>query len=257
MGTTRRDFVKTVGGGFSALALPAGAPMRSPGQTVPPAALAFDAYGTLFDVFSVITLAEALFPGRGSMLAQLWRAKQLRYSLLRSLMGRHRNFWQLTEDGLVYAAASLGLDLTPERRRRLMDAYLALDAFPDVRPGLETLKQRGIRLAILSNGEPTMLRAAAANAGIAPLLDAIISVEEVGVFKPSPRVYALASTHLSVAQDAVGFVSSNSWDIAGAGSAGLTTFWIQRAAGEPPEELGFPAGHIVAAITDLPALVRG
>ena len=180
------------------------------------------------------------------MLAQLWRAKQLQYSLLRSLMGRHRNFWQLTEDGLVYAAASLGLDLTPERRRRLMDAYLALDAFPDVRPGLETLKQRGIRLAILSNGEPTMLRAAAANAGIAPLLDAIISVEEVGVFKPSPRVYALASTHLSVAQDAVGFVSSNSWDIAGAGSAGLTTFWIQRTAGEPPEELGFPADQIVS-----------
>ena len=256
MATTRRDFVKTVGGGFSALAMPAGASTQGATQTRTLAALAFDAYGTLFDVFSVTTLAESLFPGRGAALAQLWRAKQLQYSLLRSLMGRHRDFWQLTEDGLAYAAASLGLELTPDRRRRLMDAYLTLDAFPDVRPGLEALRQRGIRLAILSNGEPAMLRAAATSAGIAALLDTIISVEEVGIFKPSPRVYALASSRMSVADGAVGFVSSNSWDIAGARSAGLTTFWIQRAATEPEEELGLPAHQIVAAITDLPALVR-
>jgi 2-haloacid dehalogenase len=220
-------------------------------------AFAFDAYGTLFDVFSVGALCEQFFPNHGTMLAQLWRAKQLQYSLLRSLMGRHRNFWQLTEDGLVYASNSLGLELTPDRQQRLMDAYLTLDTFPDVRPGLEILKRQGVRLAILSNGEPHMLRATAQHAGILPLLDEIISAEEVGTFKPSPLVYNLASGRMSVPAGDIGFVSSNSWDIAGAGSAGLTTFWVQRAGGEAPEALGFPANYVVRAITDLPALVRG
>jgi len=122
-------------------------------------AVAFDAYGTLFDVLSVTALGEELFPGKGDALAQLWRLKQLQYSMLRSLMGRHRDFWRLTEDGLVYAAKSLGLDLTPDKRARLLEAYLTLAAFPDVKSGLETLKRRGLRLAILSNGEPKMLEA--------------------------------------------------------------------------------------------------
>ena len=219
-------------------------------------AFAFDAYGTLFDVFSVSALCEQLFPDHGTMLAQLWRAKQLQYSLLRSLMGRHRNFWQLTEDALGYACSSLGLELTPDRQRRLMDAYLTLDTFPDVRSGLEVLKQQGVHLTILSNGEPNMLRAAAQHAGILPLLDEIISAEEVGIFKPSPLVYNLASVRMSLPASDIGFVSSNSWDIAGAGSAGLTTFWVQRAGTEAPEELGFPVNYVVRAITDLPALVR-
>ena len=219
-------------------------------------AFAFDAYGTLFDVFSVGALCEQLFPHHGAVLAQLWRAKQLQYSLLRSLMGRHRNFWQLTEDSLVYASNSLGLELTPDGRRRLMDAYLALDTFSDVGPGLEALKQQGVRLAILSNGEPNMLRGAAQHAGILPLLDEIISAEEVGTFKPSPLVYNLASARMSVPAGDISFVSSNSWDIAGAGSAGLTTFWVQRTATETSDELGFPANHVVRAITDLPAMVR-
>ena len=155
-------------------------------------AIAFDAYGTLFDVFSVTALGEELFPGKGDALAQLWRLKQLQYSMLRSLMGRHRDFWRVTEDALVYAARSLGLDLTPDRRARLFEAYLALAAFPDVKPGLAALRARGLRLAILSNGEPKMLEAAARSAGIVDLLDDIVSVEEVKIFKPSPRVYHLA-----------------------------------------------------------------
>ncbi|MBI4887325.1 MAG: haloacid dehalogenase type II [Acidobacteria bacterium] len=225
-------------------------------QTSPPlTALGFDAYGTLFDVFSIAALCEEYFPGRGAALAQLWRAKQLHYSLLRSLMERHRDFWRVTEDGLVYAARSLGLDLTPGCRSRLLDAYRTLEAFPDVRPGLEALKAQGVRLAILSNGEPAMLQSAVVSAGLAPLFDAIVSVEDVGVFKPSPRVYALLPKQLATDPSRVGFVSSNSWDIAGAGSAGLTTFWIQRGAAEPPEEIGFPATHIVHAIPDLPALL--
>ena len=122
-------------------------------------ALVFDAYGTLFDVYSIASLCEQLFPGNGNALAMMWRAKQLQYSLLRSLMYRYKDFWQLTEDGLVYSARSLKLDLTSERRTRLMDAYLTLEAFPDVKEGLQALKALGVRLAILSNGEPKMLAA--------------------------------------------------------------------------------------------------
>ena len=162
-------------------------------------ALVFDAYGTLFDVFSVTALCEQLFPGNGTALAQLWRAKQLQYSLLRSLMGRYKDFWQLTEDGLLYASKSLKLDLTASKQRQLMDAYLSLTVFPDVSPGLAGLKKLGLRLAMLSNGEPKMLDAAARNAGIATLLDATISADELKIFKPSPRVYRLARTRLKVA----------------------------------------------------------
>ncbi len=218
-------------------------------------AFAFDAYGTIFDVFSVTALCEQLFPGRGNALAQLWRVKQLQYSLLRSLMGRHRDFWKLTEDGLVYAAKSLQLDVTPETRKRLMEAYLSLAVFPDVMPGLVALKNKGLHLAILSNGEPKMLEAAVKNGGLSSLLDGIFSVEEVGIYKPSPQVYNLGPGRMKVSHAELGFVSSNSWDINGAASAGLATFWILRSQGEPPEELGFTADHIVKTITDLAAMV--
>jgi 2-haloacid dehalogenase len=217
--------------------------------------IAFDAYGTLFDVFSVTSLCETLFPGHGTAIAQQWRAKQLQYTLLRSLMARHKDFWELTDDALVYVTKSLKLDLSTDKRRQLMDAYLRLTAFPDVKPGLEALKKRGLRLAIMSNGEPKMLEAAAATAGIDHLLDDIISVEDVGIYKPSPRVYALIAPRLKVGTNEVGFVSSNSWDVNGAGAAGIFTFWIQRSAAEPQEELGFPARHVVSAITDLDALI--
>jgi len=220
-------------------------------------AFAFDAYGTLFDVFSVTQLCEQLFPGRGNAVAQVWRAKQLHYSLLRSLMGRHRDFWGLTEDGLVFATKSLNLDLTPDKRKRLMDSYLSLASFPDVKPGLEALKRLGLPVAILSNGEPRMLEAAAKSAGIAHLLDRIISVEEVKIFKVSPRVYNLAAEHFKITNAQVGFISANSWDINGAASAGVTTFWIQRSAAETPEELGFGADQVVRGITDLAPLLRG
>jgi 2-haloacid dehalogenase len=170
-------------------------------------------------------------------------------------MDRYRDFWQLTEDGLVYACTSLGLELNADDRARLLEAYLTLAAFPDVRPGLEALRKLGLRLAILSNGEPKMLEAAVHSAGIGSLLDRIISVEEVKIFKPSPRVYGLAPERLGVRSAELGFVSSNSWDVAGAVSAGLRALWIQRSAAEPPEELGFRAERVVRAITDLPPLL--
>jgi 2-haloacid dehalogenase len=207
-------------------------------------------------VFSVTSLCEEMFPGQGTALAALWRSKQLQYTLLRSMMDRYKDFWQITQDGLVYAAHALGLQLDVDKRTRLMDAYLTLAAFPDVKPGLQQLQAMGLRLAVLSNGEPKMLRSAACSAGIADLLDAVVSVDELKVFKPSPRVYELVSAHLNTPKSGIGFVSSNSWDANGAGSAGFTTFWIQRAAAEPAEELGYPPAHVVHLLTDLPALVR-
>jgi 2-haloacid dehalogenase len=227
--------------------------------STPPAkltAIAFDAYGTLFDVFSVTSLCEALFPGRGSALAHLWRAKQLQYSLLRSLMGKFRDFWQLTGEGLVYAARSLELELTDVKREALMDGYLRLASFPDVRPGLEALKAKGLQLAILSNGAPAMLQAAVDDAGLGQWLDEIISVNDIEVFKPSPLVYRLIGQRLEVPANQIGFVSSNSWDVHGAGAAGLYTFWIQRSPGEPQEELGFPARQVVRSLTELEPLIR-
>jgi len=257
----RRQFIKTLAataacGVVSRRASAMQTSTTNPGSRIPVKALVFDAYGTLFDVFSITSLCEAVFPGSGMSLAVTWRAKQLQYSLLRSAMGRYKDFWRVTQDGLVYAARSLKLDLTDDQRARLMNAYLTLASFPDVKPGLQQLKAQGLKLAILSNGEPKMLQSAAKSAGITDLLDAIISVDEVKVFKPSPRVYELAPSHLKIAKSDIGFVSSNNWDVNGGGSAGLTTFWIQRAAAEPPEELDYPATRVVHAITDLPALVR-
>ncbi|HSB34106.1 MAG TPA: haloacid dehalogenase type II [Nitrospirota bacterium] len=217
--------------------------------------LAFDAYGTIFDVFSVTALCEELFPGKGSALARLWRLKQLQYSLLRSLMGRHRDFWNLTEDGLVYASKSLHLDLTSPKRKQLMDAFLHLALFPDVMPGLTALKKKGLLLSILSNGDPKMLGAVVENGGISGLFDTIISAKEAGIYKPSPRVYMLGPERMKVGSDQLGFVSSNSWDISGAASAGLPTFWIQRSEIEPPEELGFSAHHTVKSVSELAQII--
>ncbi|HXD20703.1 MAG TPA: haloacid dehalogenase type II [Vicinamibacterales bacterium] len=216
-------------------------------------ALVFDAYGTLFDVLSVTSLCELLFPGSGTALAVMWRSKQLQYSLLRSMMDRYADFWQVTQDALVYSTRALQLDLTAEKRVQLMDAYRTLHAFPDVKPGLAQLKSKGLSLAILSNGAPPMLASATRSAGIDGLLDAVISVDDIKVFKPSPRVYALAPARLGVPPGEIGFVSSNGWDVAGAASAGLTAFWIQRAAAEPADELGYQAARVVHAITDLVA----
>jgi 2-haloacid dehalogenase len=260
MPSNRRMFMKLAGAATAVAATawaatPAGA--QTSGQFKAIKALAFDAYGTLFDVFSVTALCEQLFPGNGNQLAQIWRFKQLQYSLMRSLMGRHRDFWGLTEDGLVWASKNLQLDLTADKKKQLMEAYLSLAAFPDVKPGLEALKNQGVKLAILSNGEPKMLEAAAKSAGIRDLLDEIISVEEVKIFKVSPRVYNLAPERLKVTNPELGFVSANNWDAVAAASTGLRTFWIQRSTAEVPEELGFQVDTTVKAITDLAPLLRG
>jgi 2-haloacid dehalogenase len=171
------------------------------------------------------------------------------------MMHRYKDFRQLTDDALSHAGKRLKLDLTDATRERLMDAYCTLAPFPDVKPGLEALTKHGVRLAILSNGEPNMLNRAIVSAGLAGLLDGIISVDELRVYKPDPRVYRLIAKTLKITPNRIGFVSSNSWDVSGAGSAGLCTFWLQRSADEPEEELGYPARHTVSAVTDLEVFV--
>jgi len=214
--------------------------------------LAFDAYGTLFDVHSVISTCNDLFPDKGPALSQLWRAKQLEYTWLRSLMGRYEDFWQVTESALAFACRSLQLDCPPAARQRLMDGYLHLDPFPEVRQALQSLAR--YKLVILSNGSPRMLAAVVENAGLKDVFADVISVDEVKIFKPSPCVYELASRHLKLPQGAIGFISSNFWDIAGARSFGLWTCWMNRAKA-PEEELGFRPDAVIASLADLPRIL--
>lgn len=198
-------------------------------------AIAFDAYGTLFDVHSVIALCNRKFPGQGAELSKLWRAKQLEYTWLRSLMGKYEDFWMATESALVFACRSLGLACPAEIRTELMESYLHLDTFPEVKSALGKLSKH--KLAILSNGSPRMLAAAVENSGLKGIFADVISVDEVKIYKSSPRVYGLVSQHLAVPDNAIAFVSSNFWDIAGAKSFGFWTCWVNRGK-LPEEELG-------------------
>jgi 2-haloacid dehalogenase len=215
-------------------------------------ALVFDAYGTLFDVHSVIRLCDELWPGKGAALSQLWRTKQLEYTWQRSLMQRYEDFAHVTEAGLRYACRALGLRLDEAQRARLMEAYLHLAPYPEVADSLARLAGR--KLAILSNGSPAMLEPVVANAGLARTLDAVISVDSLRVYKPDPRVYALAVERLGVPTAAIGFVSSNCWDALGAKSFGFRVFWCNRA-GAPLDELGVAPDHEMRSLAELPALV--
>jgi 2-haloacid dehalogenase len=219
-------------------------------------ALVLDAYGTLFDVYSVATLAERLFPGRGQQVSQLWRTNQLQYSWLRSLMGRYQDFEKLTEDALVVTCRTLKLKPSSEQRAQLMGAYDKLDTFQEVKPALRALSW--LPLAILSNGSPRMLQAAVVSSGLAGVFTEIISVDEVRIYKPSPKVYQLAADRLKVSdRSKIGFVSANGWDAIGAASFGFTAFWINRA-DAPIEELGTTPEKTLIKLTDLvPLLGRG
>ena len=211
-------------------------------------ALVFDAYGTLFDVHSVVEQCERHFPGRGEELSRLWRTKQLEYSWLRSLMGCHEDFWHLTRDALAFACRSLGLASPEGVREDLMAAYLRLESFPEVKGALADLK--GVPLAILSNGAPEMLRAVVEHERLGDAFTAVISVEEAGIFKPHPSVYALAPKRLGVPKEAIGFVSSNGWDVAGAANFGFHAFWINRTA-NPAEELPGRPAQVLHSLNEL------
>ena len=193
-----------------------------------PRAVLFDAYGTLFDVYSVALLAEQLFPGHGERLSVLWRDKQIEYTRLTSMSGRYRPFWELTRAGLRFAAQRLGLDLTSTAEDRLMNQYRHLSSFPENREVLAALKARGVPAGILSNGDPEMLGVAVKSAGFSGLLDHVISVHALRKFKTDPATYALGTQALNLPARDILFVSSNGWDAIGATWFGYTTLWVNR-----------------------------
>ena len=205
-------------------------------------AVLFDAYGTLFDVHSVIACAEQLFPGQGAALSQAWRTKQLEYTWLRTLSGQYRDFWQVTGDALTWAARSLRLHLPPQHHARLLDAYLTLRPFPENVEVLGELYRRGVTLGTLSNGTPAMLRAAIASAGMQDLLLHVLSIDAVKRYKTDPAAYALGTAASNAPAADLVFVSSNCWDAVGATWFGYRTFWVNRS-GAPMDEMGIlPTG---------------
>jgi 2-haloacid dehalogenase len=216
-------------------------------------ACVFDAYGTLFDVNSAARTAQDSLGEKWKPLAELWRAKQLQYTWLRGLGGRHADFWQVTRDALDFAMSTLQLK-DGALRDRLMNLYLTLNAYPEVPEVLRRLKAAGMKIALLSNGTPAMLTAASTNAGIADLLDAILSVEEVKVYKPHPSVYELACNRLKLDAAQICFVSSNGWDAYSARAFGFRVLWCNRF-GQEPERIPETPDAEIATLSELPDFV--
>jgi 2-haloacid dehalogenase len=213
-------------------------------------ACVFDAYGTLFDFGSAAARCHDELGANVAALTTLWRDKQLQYTWLRALQHRHADFWTVTGDALDYALETLGIG-SPSLRDRLMNLYLNLDAFPEVPATLRSLKDQGLVTAILSNGTPKMLEAAVQAAGLAPMLDFVLSVEEVGVFKPDPRVYQLAVDRLGVPVSAISFQSSNAWDAYAASAFGMRVVWCNRY-GQRAERLPGRPDAEVRSLAELP-----
>jgi 2-haloacid dehalogenase len=215
-------------------------------------AVVFDAYGTLFDTMSVSDAVAQVTEDAASF-AALWRAKQIEYTWLRTLMGRYAPFWQVTEDALRYTALRHGVELTPDQHDSLMHAWLHVAPFPDTLTALRKLDQYS--RAILSNGTPAMLHAALAAATLNDRFDTVLSVETTQMYKPRPEVYALIEQALHAAPHETAFVSSNAWDAAGAMAFGLRVVWINRA-GLPMEQLGFDPEAMVQSLEQLPAILE-
>lgn len=215
-------------------------------------AVLFDVYGTLLDVRSVAAVAEAMFPGDGAALSSLWREKQLQYSWLRTLSDRYADFWQVTGDALDYASEALHLRLSPADRARLMNEYEGLTAFPDAASALQALRRSGLPLAVLSNGTPRMLERTLSNAGLRDRFASILSVDAVRQYKTAPAAYGMAAQQFGAAPAELVLVSSNGWDVAGAASFGLATFWVNRT-GAPVERLGVEPTAVGRSLADLPA----
>ncbi len=227
---------------------------------MPVTACVFDAYGTLFDVAGAARRAAAE-PGGARLgdgwatLAAEWRERQLAYTWLRNSAGAHAEFAQVTAEALDWALEARGLDGDAGLRARLLALYAELPAYPEVPGVLEALRDAQVRRAILSNGSPGMLASAVASAGIGDLLEAVLSVEEVGVFKPDPRVYGLIEARLGVAPGEVLFVSANGWDAACATGFGLRSVWLNRASA-PVERLPWRPAHVRPDLSDIPDLIR-
>jgi 2-haloacid dehalogenase len=201
-------------------------------------AIAFD-YFVLFNANSVIPKVEREFPGKGKEFTLAWRAKQFDYGFLRSITGRHDDFFKVTEDALVYTAEAMKLPLPPDVRARLLDAYLTLEPWPDTVAALKKLKAAGVRIITIANFSPLMLKSNADRAGITDLFDELLSTEVNQSYKPEPRAYALGMERLGLAKNEIVFAAFGGWDAYGAKSFGYQTFWVNRF-GLPPEQLGLP-----------------
>ncbi len=219
-------------------------------------AIAFDAYGTLFDVYSIAALAEELFPGAGPRLAEVWRERQIEYSRIRTLCDRYRDFWGVTRDALEFACERLGLELTPTAADRLMGQYARLAPFPENLAVLQRLRARRIPLAILSNGTAAMVASAVASAGMDGLFDHLLSVDSVRRFKTAPEAYELGPAAFGCAAGEILFVSSNGWDACAATWFGYTTLWVNRA-GLPLERLGVKPSAEGRTLDDVLRFVDG
>lgn len=216
----------------------------------PPRAVVFDAYGTLFDVYSVGLLAEQLFPGHGNALGILWRDKQIEYTRITSMSGRYRPFWDLTRAGLRYAAQRLALPMTEAAEDQLMNQYRHLSAFPENHGVLAELQRRGVPAAILSNGDPEMLAVGVKSAGFQPFLAHVLSVDGVRKYKTDPATYALGAQAFGLPARQILFVSSNCWDAIGATWFGYTTLWVNRQ-GLPLEQLDTEPTRVGTSLRDV------
>ena len=220
----------------------------------------FDAYGTLFDVAAAArqAAAEPEFPQLRDTWAELahhGRLKRLQYTWLRAITDAHTDFWEVTQNGLDWALEATKLDGDPKLRQRLLDLYWQLQAYPEVPAMLRALKDAGLNTAILSNGSPAMLNGAVQSADLSDVLDDVLSVESVGIFKPDSRVYDLVGTRFNCDRNEVLFVSSNGWDAAGATGYGFTTAWVNRA-GEPMDRLPWTPQHVLSDLTSIPDLAK-
>ncbi len=216
---------------------------------MPHAAYVFDAYGTLFDVHAAVRRHAEALGDKATGFSELWRAKQLEYSWVRSLMGAYQDFWALTEQALDFAIARHG-GIDPALRARLLEAYWSLDCYPEVPSVLKALKARGAKLAILSNGSPDMLASAVRNAVLDDILDDIFSVDALRMFKTAPAAYELVTTAYRAYPEVISFQSSNRWDVAGAAKFGFRSVWINRA-GMPDEYHDLPATLVLPSLDRL------
>jgi len=218
-------------------------------------AVAFD-YFVVFDANSVIPAVEAAYPGKGAEFTKLWRAKQFEYCFLRSLTGRHADFFEVTGDALAYAAEAMKLDLPPEKRERLLNAYLTLTPWPDTLDALRRLKAAGVRVITLANFSGRMLQANAERAGLAGYFEELLSTEVNKTYKPDPKAYALGMERLKLAKEEILFAAFGSWDAYGAKAFGYPTLWVNRF-GLPAEKLGVAPDKIAPDMKGLLELVLG
>src|SRR3954465_15660401 len=241
---------------FAAVLLPLTGPALA--QESPPPrfkAVAFD-YFVIFNANSVIPAVEKAFPGKGTEFTKAWRAKQFEDGFLRSITDRHADFFKVTEDALVYTAGAMKLELTPQKRKGLLDAYLALAPWPDAADALRRLRASGVRVITIANFSPRMLKANAEHAGIADLFDELLSTQANGTYKPDPRAYALGMEHLKLRKEEIVFAAFGGWDAYGAKSFGYTTYWVNRFH-LPMEELGIEPDGTSDNLEGLLRLVLG